>query len=232
MKLRHNNYKEDLKAAVDAGADALGFVVDVPESPRNVPTDRARDLIDATPPFVQSVVVSVFNTLDRLETLCSCLAPDAVQLAGPLPRDDSIDTHIRGIHTIRVIAVNDQLSRTALPAASRFDAVLTDSCVPGVHGGTGLPHNWSRSRAIRERVKPTPLILAGGLTSGNVKQLSKRCAPMQLTFQAELRAAPASKITRRCAALSKRSPRRHMNYSDYPIKGKYGRYGDVSSPKR
>ena len=185
--------KEDLKAAVDAGADALGFVVDVPESPRNVSTDRARDLIEATPPFVQSVVVSVFNTLDRLETLCSCLAPDVVQLAGPLPRDDSIDTHIRGMHTIRVIAVKDQLSRTALSAASRFDAVLTDSCVPGVHGGTGLPHNWSLSRAIRERVTPTPLILAGGLTSGNVKAAIETVRPYAVDVSSGVEIRPGIK---------------------------------------
>jgi phosphoribosylanthranilate isomerase len=185
--------KEDLKAAVDAGADALGFVVDVPESPRNVSTDRARDLIEATPPFVQSVVVSVFNTRDRLETLCSCLAPDVVQLAGPLPRDGSLDTHIRGMHTIRVIAVKDQLSRTALSAASRFDAVLTDSCVPGVHGGTGLPHNWSLSRAIRERVTPTPLILAGGLTSGNVKAAIETVRPYAVDVSSGVEIRPGIK---------------------------------------
>jgi phosphoribosylanthranilate isomerase len=185
--------KEDLEAAVDAGADALGFVVDVPESPRNVPLDRARDLIDATPPFVQSVVVSVFNTLDHLETLCSCLAPDAVQLAGPLPRDDSIDAHIRGIRTIRVVAVHDQLSRTALSAASCFDAVLTDSSVPGMHGGTGLPHNWSLSRAIRERVKPTPLILAGGLTSGNVKAAIETVRPYAVDVSSGVEVHPGIK---------------------------------------
>ena len=70
----HNN-TEDLEVAVDAGADALGFVVDVPASPRSISLDRARDLVEATPPFVQSVLVSVFDTVDQLETLCSCLAP-------------------------------------------------------------------------------------------------------------------------------------------------------------
>jgi phosphoribosylanthranilate isomerase len=41
--------KEDLEAAVDAGADALGFVVDVPQSPRNVSVDHARDLCFPNP---------------------------------------------------------------------------------------------------------------------------------------------------------------------------------------
>lgn len=184
---------EDLEAAVDAGADALGFVVDVPQSPRNVSVDHARDLIEATPPFVQSVVVSVFQTLGRFGKLCSCLAPDAVQLAGPLPWDGSIDEHVSGTHVIRVIAVNDQLSRAALPAASRFDAVLTDSYVPGAHGGTGMPHNWAVSRAIRERVAPTPLILAGGLTSGNVRAAIETVRPFAVDVSSGVEIRPGVK---------------------------------------
>ena len=129
---------EDLEIAVDAGADALGFVVDVPESPRSVSLDRARDLVEATPPFVQGVIVSVFQTFDRLKTLCSCLAPDAVQLAGTLPRDDSIYENVGSARVIGTIAVNDQaLSQAALSLAARCDAVLADSCVPGAQGGTG-----------------------------------------------------------------------------------------------
>ena len=196
--------KEDLEIAVDAGADALGFVVDVPESPRSVSLDRARDLVEATPPFVQGVVVSVFQTFDRLETLCSCLAPDVVQLAGTLPRDDSIYEHVGGVRVIRAIAVNDQaVSHTALSLAARCDAVLTDSCVPGAHGGTGIPHDWAVSRAIRERIAPIPFILAGGLTPGNVRAAIETVRPYAVDVSSGVEIRPASKITRRFAPLSK-----------------------------
>jgi phosphoribosylanthranilate isomerase len=167
--------REDLEVAVDAGADALGFVVDVPESPRSISLDRARDLVEATPPFVQGVLVSVFDTVDRLETLCSCLAPDAVQVTGTLPRD-AICEQFRGIQVIHAVAVNDQAGEV-LPSAVRCDAVLTDSCVPGAHGGTGKPHNWDVSRAIKELIAPTPLILAGGLTPGNVRAAIETVRP-------------------------------------------------------
>jgi len=186
--------KVDLEAAVDAGADALGFVVDVPESPRNVTLNHARDLIEATPPFVQSVVVSVFQTLDRIGMLCSCLAPNAVQLAGPLPRDHSINELVRRTHVIRAIAVNEQgLSHAALCAASRFDAVLTDSFVPGAHGGTGMLHDWAMSRAIRDRVAPTPLILAGGLTSGNVRAAIETVRPYAVDVSSGVEISPGIK---------------------------------------
>ena len=167
--------REDLEVAVDAGADALGFVVDVPESPRSISLDRARDLVEATPPFVQGVLVSVFDTVDRLETLCSCLAPDAVQVTGTLPRD-AICEQFRGIQVIHAVAVNDHAG-VVLPSAVRCDAVLTDSCVPGAHGGTGKPHNWNVSRAIKELIAPTPLILAGGLTPGNVRAAIETVRP-------------------------------------------------------
>jgi phosphoribosylanthranilate isomerase len=167
--------REGLEVAVDAGADALGFVVDVPESPRSISLDRARDLVEATPPFVQGVLVSVFDTVDRLETLCSCLAPDAVQVTGTLPRD-AICEQFRGIQVIHAVAVNDQAG-VVLPSAVRCDAVLTDSCVPGAHGGTGKPHNWNVSRAIKELIAPTPLILAGGLTPGNVRAAIETVRP-------------------------------------------------------
>ena len=166
---------EDLEVAVDAGADALGFVVDVPESPRSISLDRAQDLVETTPPFVQSVLVSVFDTVDQLETLCSCLAPDAVQVTGTLPRD-AICEQFRGIRLIHAVAVNDQAG-VVLPSAVRCDAVLTDSCVPGAHGGTGKPHNWNVSRAISELIAPTPLILAGGLTPGNVRAAIETVRP-------------------------------------------------------
>ncbi|MGZ5563468.1 MAG: phosphoribosylanthranilate isomerase, partial [Halobacteriota archaeon] len=107
--------------------------------------------------------------------------------------DSSIDEHVRGTHVIRVIEVNEQLSHVALPAASRFDAVLTDSYVPGAHGGTGMPHNWAVSRAIRERVAPTPLILAGGLTLGNVRAAIDTVRPFAVDVSSGVEIRPGVK---------------------------------------
>ena len=162
--------KEDIEAAVGAGVDALGFVVEVPESPRNISIDRARRLIEAIPPFVQGVVVSVFKSLAHLETLCSSVAPDAVQIAGALPNAHAVCGRLRGVRVIRTVAVNERtVPDASLRAAARCDAVLTDTAVLGAHGGTGTPHNWAVSRTIREVIAPTPLILAGGLTAANVR---------------------------------------------------------------
>ncbi len=142
---------EDLEVAVDAGADALGFVVDVPASPRSISLDRARDLVEATPPFVQSVLVSVFDTVDQLKTLCSGLAPNAVQVTGSLPRD-AICKQFRGIRLIHAVAVNDQAG-VALPprcAAMRFSPTRAFLAHTGARGnlitGTSVGQSVNSSR--------------------------------------------------------------------------------------
>jgi len=183
--------REDLEVAVDVGADAIGFVVDVPASPRNISADRARDLVEAVPPFVQSVLVSVFDTIDQLETLCSCLAPDAVQVAGTLP-GAAICGQLRGIRVIRAVAVNDHAD-AALPSKVRCDALLADSFVPGAHGGTGKPHDWNVSRAIRELIAPTPLILAGGLTPENVRAAIETVRPYAVDVSSGVEVRPGIK---------------------------------------
>ena len=186
--------KEDLKAAVDAGVDALGFVVDVPESPRNVSVDRAQNLVKAVPPFVQCVVVSVFKSREHLKALCSSVAPDAVQIAGTLPAADAVCGSLRGIQVIRTIAVNERtVPETALRSATHCDAVLTDSSLPGVHGGTGTPHNWAISRAIKDLIAPTPLILAGGLTAANVQTAIKIVRPYAVDVSSGVEARPGVK---------------------------------------
>ncbi len=186
--------EEDLGAAVDAGADAVGFVVDVPESPRSVSPEHARSLIEAIPPFVQGVIVSVFHSVDQLATLCSFIAPDAVQVAGTPLRADAVSEHLRGTRVIHTIAVNDRaVSRVALYSSARCDAILADSCAPGAYGGTGTPHDWAVSRTIRELISPTPLILAGGLTSSNVQAAIETVRPYAVDVSSGVESRPGIK---------------------------------------
>lgn len=186
--------RKDLNAAVDEGADAVGFVVDVPSSPRNMSLERARDLIEATPPFVQTVIVSVFTTIDRLAALCAYLTPNAVQVAGTHACNDTVCKPLDGIRVIRTIEVNDKTLPNALPyGLARCDAVLADSGVLGAYGGTGICHNWGISRAIRKSVAPTPFILAGGLTPENLRTAIKMVRPYAVDVSSGVEARPGVK---------------------------------------
>lgn len=160
--------KEDLEFAVNAGVDAVGFVVGVSSSPRNLSLRNARSLIRKVPPFVKSVLVTVPQSLGGLEDIIEILNPDAIQIHG-----EGLDVKVRdklpNQLLIRAVKANvEEAVVKAEEAAKIFDAIILDSFVEGKYGGTGTTHDWRLSRQVKEAIHPKPLILAGGLTPENV----------------------------------------------------------------
>ena len=171
--------EEDLKAAVAAGADAVGFLVGVPSSPRNLTIERAETLLRRVPVFVYSVVVTAPESIKRLAKICETLKPSAIQLHGKKEFDASeVRERIRDTHLIKTVYVTkDALKETAIEELKRFDAVLLDSFIKGQYGGTGKIHDWNLSKQIKEAVAPLPLILAGGLKPENVQKAVRTVQP-------------------------------------------------------
>lgn len=169
---------EDLQVSVRAGADMLGFVVDVPSSPRNLTVDEAKELMKGAPPSVIKVVVTVFRDVDHLLELYNALKPDLIQVHG-LKRDlrDAVDAALR-VPMIRALNITGGLSfDEVLWSIDLFKAVHVDSYVPGMYGGTGVVHDWSMSRRVRDLIYPKPLILAGGLRPENVYEAVLKVRP-------------------------------------------------------
>ncbi|RLI41549.1 phosphoribosylanthranilate isomerase, partial [Candidatus Bathyarchaeota archaeon] len=170
--------KEDLATVVKAGADAVGFVVNVPSSSRNLTLEAAERLMKNTPVFVKNVVVTVPKRLGELIEIYERLKPDILQihshtLSALVIREKLANTClIKAIQVKSVHAVDE-----AVKAANMFDAVLVDSFVSGMFGGTGRVHDWELSRRIRQKVHPKPLILAGGLNPENVKEAIRIVKP-------------------------------------------------------
>ena len=164
--------EEDLRAAVDAGADLLGFVVGVPASPRNLLFPRARYLTSKVPESVNSVAVTVFKTLSELVQIHRELKTDYIQLHGNFYHIRKPITELPSRNCI-IGAVNARAAN-ALDLATEFSGifqyVLLDTTGNGGVGGTGITHDWSLSKRIRDAIHPTPLILAGGLTPTNVSR--------------------------------------------------------------
>jgi len=163
--------KEDLDAAADAGADAVGFVVGVASSSRNLSLKEAERLIRQVPPFVKSVLVTVprsivdFAAYERLN-------PDGIQIHGEnLHTAEAV--RLKLPNTLLIGAVNAQRASNlgaVSKAAELFDAILLDSFVEGQYGGTGVVHDWELSRRVKQVIQPKPLILAGGLNPENVAE--------------------------------------------------------------
>ncbi len=163
--------KEDLDVAAAAGADAVGFVVDVGSSPRNLSLSEAERLIRQVPPFVKSVLVTVPRSIDDFVTYGK-LNPDVIQIHGKNLHTAS-SARLKLPNTILIGSVNAQLA-SDLDAVSRaskmFNAVLLDSFVNGRYGGTGIVHDWELSKRVKQAIQPKPLILAGGLNPENVAE--------------------------------------------------------------
>jgi len=185
----------DSAFAVAAGVDAVGFLVGVPESPRNLTLERAENLLRQVPVFVDRVVVTAPQSIDGLAEICERLKPTAIQIHGKKSFDASeIRERIRYTRLIKTVYVTeDVLNETAVEELKTFDAVLLDSFTKGQYGGTGRVHDWNLSRRIKEAVAPLPVILAGGLKPENVKEAILTVQPYAVDVASGVELQPAVK---------------------------------------
>ena len=170
--------KEDLYAASKAGADAVGFVVGVASSPRNLSLTEAERLIRQVPPFVKSVLVTVPRKIEEFSEY-EKLNPDVIQIHGEnVQMVEAVRHKLPNIMLIGAINVHDVNDLNVVSkAAKMFDGVLLDSFVEGLYGGTGTIHDWDLSKRVRQLIQPRPLILAGGLNSENVAEAVRTVKP-------------------------------------------------------
>ncbi len=160
---------DDAAAAVEAGADALGFVF-VPGTPRLVRLDVAERIVKTLPPFVATVGVFVDQPLKDVLRIADRCKLRAVQLHG-----NELETYSRRIpcpviKAIRVRGPQDLGSIGMYPA----HAFLLDAFVEGQAGGTGIPISWDVARQAKG---PVPIILSGGLRPETVGQAVRVVRP-------------------------------------------------------
>lgn len=176
-----------LNAAVSAGADAVGFIVGVPSSPRNMRIEDARKLRNELPSNVKSVLVMVPQNLQEVLQTIDIIQPDMVQLHG-------VDLNTTEITVPIIRGVNHKTSITdARRIASKCDFFLLDSYKEGVHGGTGNLQDLHHSKEFIEKVAPHPVILAGGLRPENVVEAIKLTKPYGVDVSTGVETSPGVK---------------------------------------
>lgn len=164
--------QSDVRAAVEAGADAVGFIVDVDvESPREIDPAHAERLIDAVPPFVTSVLVTMPDSAASAVTLAELVGADALQVHGLAPDDCAVAA--RDFYGPVVAAVSTE---EVTDYASAADALLVDTPSTDGGGGTGETHDWAATRDAAAEVD-RPVLLAGGLTPDNVAEAVETVRP-------------------------------------------------------
>lgn len=161
---------EDLQAACAAGADALGFVF-YAKSPRHVEIAQAAALVQALPPFVQSVGLFVDADPAYLREVLAAVPLDLLQFHGNETPEACAAWGRPWMKAIRVAPDTDLLKCAVDFSASR--GLLLDAYVPGVPGGTGERFDWS---LIPESL-PLPVVLSGGLGPDNVAEAVRQVRP-------------------------------------------------------
>ncbi|CAG1005166.1 phosphoribosylanthranilate isomerase [Anaerolineales bacterium] len=171
--------------AVEAGADALGFVFH-DESPRHVTPDGAAGIIAALPPFVQTVGLFVNRPLAFVNETAARCRLDLVQLHGDEPPEfcDAVECRV-----IKAFRVQDITSLDPI-RHYRVAAHLLDAYSPTAYGGTGLTFNWDIAKAAKEF---GPIILAGGLTPDNVREAVEAVKPYAVDVSGGVESAPGRK---------------------------------------
>lgn len=172
----------DARFASGAGADFLGFI-QVPNSPRYLAPDLARDIINWVYGS-QAVGVFVNEDADRVNEICDKAGFAYAQLHGneTAAYCEWIDRPI--IKAIRIgpsdssVTIQEQIhSFEAVVEYFLFDSMGTTSNDPANFGGTGRTFDWS---LLNQLEIPRPFFLAGGLSVENAKQAILEAAPFAL----------------------------------------------------
>lgn len=183
---------EDIEAACASGADALGFVF-YDKSPRHVSIARAAELVGALPPFVQAVGLFVDAAPDFIAAVLDAVPLDLLQFHGDETPAECARSGRPYLKAVRVDAQTDLLKYAADFEGAR--GLLLDAFVPGVPGGTGERFDW---RLIPSGL-PTPIVLSGGLTPGNVAEAVQQVRPWAVDVSSGVEAAKGIKDPRKMA---------------------------------
>lgn len=176
----------DALAAVDAGANALGFVF-YDRSPRFVSNQTAATIIRAVPAAADRVGVFVNAADEQVREAIECCGLTTLQFHGEEPPEFCRGF---GLTAIKAFRIRDEGSLRELSAYGS-EAWLLDSFVPGERGGTGQTVNWelaSQAAKLNDRI-----ILAGGLTPANVGAAVRQVRPYGVDVSSGVEAEPGRK---------------------------------------
>jgi phosphoribosylanthranilate isomerase len=186
---------QDAQVAARAGADAIGLVF-YPPSPRYLSVERAREIRDALPPFVQTVALFVNADAAQVAQVIGRVHPAMLQFHG----DEAPQFCGQfGLPYVKAYRVRSGVTPggAALEYLRPFSdaaAWLFDSHVPE-YGGVGESFDWSLVPSTEKSV-----ILSGGLTRTNVAEAVRRVRPWGVDVSSGVESAKGIKDPSRIAA--------------------------------
>lgn len=161
---------EDALSAIASGADAIGFVF-YEKSPRYIKKEKAADIAERLPPFVTKVALFVNASDEEIRSVLESVPVDILQFHGD---ENPEQCRSYGRPYIKAVRMHDDVDLFQI-SAEYFDAsaLLLDSFVEGIQGGTGQIFDWSCVPSNLGK----QIILAGGLTVENVADAISEVSP-------------------------------------------------------
>ena len=180
---------DDALAAVEAGADALGFIL-YEKSKRFIPIENAIRIVEQLPPFVQTVAVTV-NATKEFTNLGWRKQLKQFGLAQLHGQESPVHVHAVGKYLPVIKVFPADRAATITPVDYAVSAFMLDTPSPE-HGGTGKTFDWSLALAFKCRTKK-PLILSGGLTPENVANAIETVHPYAVDVNSGVESVPGKK---------------------------------------
>jgi phosphoribosylanthranilate isomerase len=201
---------DEAALAVDCGASALGLVSHMPSGPGVIGDKLIADIAATVPPAIGTFLLTSRQSVAGIVEQQRACRTNTIQICDRLTQGThrELKDALPGISVVQVIHVTGSESiDEAEQIAPHVDAILLDSGNQKLAvkelGGTGRTHDWSLSKAIRDRIA-VPLFLAGGLTPENVNQAIEGVAPFGLDVCSGVRTdgkLDAAKLKRFLAAI-------------------------------
>ncbi|MBI2158909.1 MAG: phosphoribosylanthranilate isomerase [Candidatus Rokubacteria bacterium] len=189
---------EDALTAVQAGADALGFIF-VEGTPRFVTPEQAEPLIRALPPFVTPVGVFWDHPAGHVKAVAEACGLRALQFHGDERPEDLVGYGLPVIKTIKLAAPSGELGGrlpwtptvTWLPYRTYAAALLLDSAARWSEGEARQPIEWNIARDLAN--SRWRIILSAGLTPENVARAVATARPYAVDVNSGVEAQPGRK---------------------------------------
>ena len=189
VKVCGNTNGEDALAAVESGADALGFIF-YEKSPRYVVPAIAGQIIAELPPLVMSVGVFVNEGLATVRSIMDTYHLGMAQLHGD---ENASYCHELSRPVIKALRLKNRESLLALAEYQGRGSVrgfVLDTFSELAYGGTGQVTDWTLAAEV---AKTTPILLAGGLTPDNVTEAIRVVRPYGVDVSSGVESAPGKK---------------------------------------
>jgi phosphoribosylanthranilate isomerase len=188
---------EDALTAVEAGADALGFVF-YEKSPRNISAEVAREIVSRLPEQVEKVGVFVEEPVERILLTAAQVGLTAAQLHGNRYLEPEFLQQLKNSRDLKVFLVVPAETLSSLDRLKSrglgFSAVFVDSGTPQLPGGTGRVFDWNTAApAIGAIGKNANVVVAGGLTPANVAEAIHILKPWGVDVASGVEARPGTK---------------------------------------